>query len=378
MQIRKRNKSHERRIDLKPLVRFLFRDDFITDEAADMTTPRAAEQGPGTATIKDTGSIASIDSSGLVYAGFTDGSDPSYSSLGFARVAGLTLYGKLDAGNLGVTAPVFGWARGANGVSLEEESLFLTAAINLFSTGPALNFTIGGYSANEIYEVALILRATGAFFVVRNPIDFPDWTLLWVTFAKNTTPLFANHRSGGTVVPGIQSMRVSQLSTPWDSDYGIATDRLVGARSAGETFSHDADSIIEFEVTTVPSGDQIEVRFRISDDTPASEDLWQVTIDSNGDIDLDEVVGGAVTQRGTAAGVIANGDRIIIICEDETIKVFEANVLRITYSSAATYKTESRGELETEGTGGSVSDIVSWPRRFSKRAKRALDNLVNA
>src|SRR5690606_5532771 len=90
------------------------------------------------------------------------------------------------------------------------------------------------------------------------------------------------------------------LRAPWNTDYGIATQRLAGARSAGDTFTHEADCLLEFTVTTLPSADQIEMRFRAQD----ASNYWQVTVDSSGNLDLDEVVGGVVTQRGTAAGVI--------------------------------------------------------------------------
>jgi hypothetical protein len=164
----------------------------------------------------------------------------------------------------------------------------------------------------------------------------------------------------------MQFVRVAQLTAPWNaSDYGLATQQLAGARAPGDTFTHEANCLIEFTVATLPgAGTQIELRFRVQDAT----NYWQVTVDSTGALDLDEVVAGVVTQRGTAAGVIANGDRIVITAVGQTIKVYEANTLRITYATAANFATETDGELETEGTGGAVTDIVSWPRTLSGAA----------
>jgi hypothetical protein len=66
--------------------------------------------------------------------------------------------------------------------------------------------------------------------------------------------------------------------------------------------------------------------------------------------------------------VVANSDRIVIVADGTTIRVFEANTQRITYAAAANFQTETDGELETEGTGGAVTDIVSWPRTLSGAA----------
>ena len=94
---------------------------------------------------------------------------------------------------------------------------------------------------------------------------------------------------------------------------------------------------------------------------------------------LDEIVGGSPTVRGSSAGVVANGGRIVIIADDTTIKIYttvkkyEANNLQITYTSATNFKTETDGELDNLGTGGAVSDLISWPRTLSGAALTELE-----
>jgi len=155
---------------------------------------------------------------------------------------------------------------------------------------------------------------------------------------------------------------------PWNNDYGIVTQRLSGARLAGDAFTHEANALIEFVVATVPSAGQIELRFRIQDAT----NYWQVTVDSAGNLDLDEVVAGVVTQRGTSAAVIVNGDRIVIQMHGTNVKIFEANTIRINYAAATNFQTKTDGELETE-SDGAVTDIISWPRTISGAAAATLD-----
>ncbi len=161
-------------------------------------------------------------------------------------------------------------------------------------------------------------------------------------------------------------------------DQRLATDILEAPRSAGDTFTHEADFVGEFTVDALPSAGQIEFWFRIADSTPASEDLWRVTIDSTGAIDLDELVAGTPTQRGTSAAAITAGERIVITADDETISIFGDVTREINYASAATSKTAVAGELDTLGTAGAVSDIIIYPRTLSGSAKQALDRMAAA
>ena len=39
---------------------------------------------------------------------------------------------------------------------------------------------------------------------------------------------------------------------------------------------------------------------------------------------------------------------------------------------SANFATETDGELETEGTGGAVTDIIAWPRTLSGAALSTL------
>jgi len=349
---------------------FLFRDDFTTAEAAPLTSPRTAEPGPGTGTIVDTGNLASIASGRIVFNGSTAQGDPTYADISHTRTAGLLLYAIT---NIAHTA-YLGWDVAAASYPSDSAMRIFPSNIQVFDNATAL--VLDSITRPADYKVAVLLRDAG-MFIAMNGNEFSEWTLVWVGVTSTATPLYPQ-ATGRTGIAKYDNLRVSQLPTPWDTDNGIATEVLAGARTAGDTFTHEADCLIESTITTVPSAGQIELRFRIADATPASEDLWQVTIDSTGALDLDEVVAGTPTQRGTAAGVIANGDRIVIVCDDETIQVYEATTLRITYSSAASSKTATAGELETEGTGGSVSDIIAWPRTLSGAAKAALDAVANA
>jgi len=353
---------------------YLLRDDFSTAASAPLTSPRTAEPGPGTLTIADTPGYQSIVGGALRM--FSNGAvvstNDTYIAAGpYTRTAGMALLGKINI--VGADGRcILGWSSGLAttvdkyGIYPKSGTTRRVVGVDAFSEGqlfPAA--VVGTYSA-----YAVILRATGAIFGVQ---DAGIWRLFWITNTDTTATLYARLHDVGIGALNLYAdyLRALQLPAPFDTDYGLATQRLAGARSAGDTFTHEANCIIEWTQTTVPSALQTEVRFRIQDAT----NYWQVTVDSTGALDLDEVVAGTPTQRATAAGVIANGDRVVIIADGTTIRVYEANTLRITYASATNFATATAGELETEGTGGSVSEIIAWPRTLTGSAAAILDQV---
>lgn len=346
---------------------FILRDDFTTPASAPLSSPRTCEPGPSTIDIIDTTNYLSIHASSYLLMSQKKGTgDPGiWSTDQNTRAAGL--------------AAMWEFYR-------DSEYRYLMFGTDTNKTGSPTMYLLLKYQDQS----ALVLPTESGFMIYdRTNVAKLKWEKLffvcksagfYLIITENETDYilhlvnnvqsgnFYSSFSGDTVGAGsdvrVNTHRIFQLGSPWTDDYGIATQRLSGARSPGDTFSHEADCLIEATVTTVPSGDQIELRFRVQD----TSNYWQVTVDSSGNLDLDEVVSGSPTQRGTSAGVIANGDRLLIICHDDEIVVYEANNKRITYTSATNFKTATAGELETEGTGGSVSDIVSYPRHITGAA----------
>lgn len=357
-------------------ITFLFRDDFLTDEAAPMVTPRVAEPGPGTLTINDGDNIASINDGDLIVNGVTTGAVGISNSVS-ARSPGLVCYIQ-SRRHVGILWNRNGWSTtGAMDVGNMEFVFW-------WGTGTELRASVGNThlprlhtasSNTEDTDIFISLRSSGCFAVVNGK-------LVWVDDAENTASLYAQMGVAQAVAGGVDmswgTLRVSQLPAPWNTDYGIATDRHAGSVDAGQTFTHEADCLIEFTATTVPSADNIDVFFRAQD----SSNYWIARITSGGALDLIEVVAGTPTSRGSG-GTVTGGDRIVIICDDETItgyvdNAYVDNVQAWSYSSAANFKSETAGELDSLGTDGAISDLVTWPRTLSGAAKAALDAVANA
>jgi phage-related tail fiber protein len=149
----------------------------------------------------------------------------------------------------------------------------------------------------------------------------------------------------------------------------IVTDRLPGSRSAGDSFTHEADAYITFTVDAVPTAGRIEVFVRRQD----ANNLWKIRIYSSGAFSLEEIVGGALTTRSfAAAGTVSDGDEIIIELDDESIIAYVGGAVKLNYALAANFKTETSGELERLVTAGEVSDIVTYQLSTACRSRLGL------
>lgn len=353
-------------------LRYLLRDEFSDTRAAGSVNGTPATPGPGTRAVVDVGLHLSVGSGILsIDGGESANGQPALYYGAITRAAGRAVIAQCTpTGTTTIRWPI-GWGRAQSGVQ-GEHALRMGSGGSLqpvdnAGTGPV----VGIYEAATPYLLALVLRSTGVFYLIQGGA-FTQWTLLWLHGAANAATLYP----GSADYNGAYThdfFRVADLGGPWLSDHGIATQRLAGARGAGDTFAHEADALIEFTVATVPTAGQIEARFRAQDTT----NYWQVTVDSAGTLGLDEVVAGTPTQRGTAASVIVAGDRIVIMAAGATIQVYEANSLHITYGSATNFATETSGKLEMLGTGGAVADLVSWPRVMSGTALKALQRYAS-
>jgi hypothetical protein len=353
-----------------PQIPYLLRDEFTTDAAAPLVSPRTCEPGPGTLTLVQTDGQFSIVSGKLMFPAQATPttSDQGFTAGGLARTAGRAL---MLTANLAVqtNGPVIGWHKAAdiNWASANgpdgRAAFYFQSDISTVASGNAQTNTGAVFSTATDYQLALVLRATGCFALIKGGA-FVNWTLLWIDaagVAATLYPTFTNYTGVGT----LDSFRVVDLPAPWSTDYGIADQRLAGARSAGDTFTHSANGLIEFTATNIGGGNTSEILFRMQD----ASNNWDVVAHSSSDFQLYEQVAGVYTQRATAAGVLANGHRCVVVFDGATIRGYSNNVLRWTYSSATNFQTATSGKVLSLATGGgSISDIVAWPRNPSMPA----------
>lgn len=340
---------------------FLLNDEFTTTEGGAIPSPYT--EGNGSLVITDTNAKMSIASGKLTFAtgGATLG-DPGVWEASRVRSAGLTVVGKINPASSGIE---IGWD--TNQLTSPLNSIRFASGLDFRSNGTAI--AQGSYSFGVEYSLAIVLRSNGSLFLIKGGV-FSVWTVYFVGFGDTTTPLYANAAIiNATSIATLDNFRVLDLAAPFNDSYGLATQRLAGAQSAGVTFTHEANCVIEWVQTTVPSASSTRVMLRRQD----ANNRWDVVINSSGDITLWEVVAGSGTSRANASAVVANGHRVVIVCDGTTIRGYSNNVLRWTYSSASNFAAATAGELNALGTGGAVSDIISWPRVLPAAAAALLD-----
>lgn len=346
---------------------YLLRDDFVTAEAAPLTSPRTAEPGPGTLTITDTGNRLSISGGAVTKAaGVGTVTDPSISDAARTRAAGLAMFAKYtpvsgDSVEIGFAASandraiIGGWRCSSSDL------------LNIWTGTGSTGITTGLTYADGVEEtLALVLRSNG-YLPLRKVAGV--WTLAYVESAGNMATLYPGF-SNMTQAATLDTFRVCDLPAPFDTDYGLATDRLAGAVSQGATFTHEANCVIEWTQTSAPATGSVIVTIRGVD----ANNYWSIQTLTNGNLALVERVAGVDTTRANIAAGVAAGHRIVAVADGTTIRGYSNNVLRFTYSSASNFSTATIGEFLSGG--GTISDVVAWPRQLSGTAATILDQSV--
>lgn len=348
------------------LPNYLLLERFNTAQAAPLPTNMAPDPGPGSLVIADTENKQSVSGGRFVVSGgkaVSAWGDPRAVAQAtvLTRKMGLALIATVNTTAVTTTN---GWIIGlsqspgpttqsAQGWRVNSSGWFVReSSVNL----PLVNL-VALQNGTDI-EFMSVLRSVGGFALHRNAGQ-ALWTLDWVNVADTSTPVYPAMMNNDAAVQ-VDNMRVVDLSTVsvrFVSDYALATSRISGAGTSAQTFACNADCILDYTQTTLPSSGSLEVGFRVQDDN----NLWKVGVSSTGAITLTERVAGVDTARGTAAGVVSAGHRITVTVEGTTIKVYSNNTFRFTYASAANFQTIAQGKIGTISSG-SISNIVAWPR----------------
>lgn len=338
---------------------YLLLDRFTIDQAAPLTTPRTCVPGPGTLAITDTGNKYSI-ASGVMTSGAnlsTGTLDPRVeNNVTLARVAGRALIGSLKRGNTAGqdNSPIFGWATTNNTESAEDAILFSNNNPSGSNYSFAFSATFAQFMDNFTLgvanTVAVILRSAGAWCVVDN-------VLVYVSSTGITANLYAamyTRNGAGRALGSVANLRIIDLPSPWNTDYGIATDRKA-VSAAADTITQTADAIIEHTFTAA-TGVTKEIYIRQSD----ASNRWIIRCDQTGaTVKLIELNAAVETERATAAQTWTNGTsyRVVAVMHGTVIRVYVANSLKNTYASATFNQTATIASVDHSGT-----NLIAWPR----------------
>jgi hypothetical protein len=354
---------------------YLLYDDFTTADASPVTSPRTAEPGPGTVTFVQTGGTFDIASDQLAWDGTTD----SWSNKGFyaeslARAAGRAYKGRVNLSAVvgGVDALMLSSTAAVHIPTSDTPAAFhiTPTQTDIFDNNAQTQNVAGAFGTAEWYRLAIVMRAQGQFYLVYRESS-AEWLLLWpsdLSSAGTVYPAFVYF--DGDDAGAHDYIKAFDMGAPWNASTALVTDSLAGARAVNDTFVHEADGWLQFDVTTLPSAGNADVRFRWQD----ASNYWIARVTSAGDFGLYEVVAGTPTQRANTTGVVSSGHRVKVMFDGAEVRGFSNDTHRWTYASATNFQTETDGLLGDEGTGGSVSDIKTFVRVLSGDALSLLEN----
>jgi hypothetical protein len=301
---------------------FLLRDEFVTDDAAPLTSPRTCEPGQGTLTVHDSAPSMSIIGGEVVPSAQNAGtSNPAiYDATGYARLPGRALLARVK----GVTAfgaaglsPGVGWTSTADATS---QGLYSAIVFSVNNGRFAINdrdgtntpLTHDAAAGDTYYDIAVVLRNAGWF-------GFVDGKLTWISEIGNNATVFPTvYGIAANRNPfGLDYFRVRDLPGLFTTDSGIATFVDTSLASL-DAFTGTADAIHDFEFTLPGSpsaGDEISLLYRQLD----ANNYWKAYIKRNAgntawDFRADSVSAGTPTNRVNATGV-GTPDCIRVICE---------------------------------------------------------------
>lgn len=281
---------------------YLLKDQFTTTLAAGSVNGTAAEPGPGTRTVVDTQSKLSIASGHIAISGGKATpayGDPLLYYASQARAAGRALMADVTPYTAGDDGAFVGWHLGSSftsGASIKGVIYFQNGGTILSYNGSAAP-TIGAWVTATAYAVAIIIKSTGYYILVKGGI-YTNYTLLWMDTTITTDPV--------TPVCDVYSIQIDldnfripdSLYLPPCAAYDTFT-RANGALGTSETAGPDGQAVTGRAWT-----DQIgtwEIASNKADPSALSGAIGIATVNAGV---ADVLVDAAITQTLLKSGIV--------------------------------------------------------------------------
>jgi len=240
-------------------VTHLFEDEFITADAAPLTSPRTAEPGPGSWTVTN-GANLSISNGKLVRSGT-------------ATLASVATYARTNLAfymrHLATAADGALIGFSANGIHLQSGLTIGIASAAPTTVGTGIFVFIDGLFPNSWVDVLVIERPSGGVWMYLRGANYGRWQLVWVSIAETSTPLYAFYK--GAV-----------------GDVGLSDDAFLTL--APSEFLSQFGNALHYEASPVAGLTSAAAKvFQEISWTPASAEILEMTlneVDSNNKIIL--------------------------------------------------------------------------------------------
>jgi hypothetical protein len=360
---------------LNLLLRSAVRSDLLHDSfsTAGVASPRTCDVS-GRLLITDTTSKMAISGGELVCNGTNISGDPrAMSEQSYTRSTGIAFYANFTIDSWSSFLHTLGFNNNNTARPQIHSFNFDPASFQIRANTTAFTLPESVLSTGVQYQVCMILRTSGAFYLIKGGV-YTSWTLVFADYFTTSATLFGGLGSNAPAINFLMrvgKMQVAQLYGKWLSNYGIATTHLQGSISAGQAFTHEADFQMEWTQTTVPSANETQNHFRQQD----ASNNWRTQINSTGGIELYEQVATVFTLRGSAAAVVTNGHKISVKAKAATIITYSNGVQRFSYASATNFQTATSGEVFSLGTGGAIADLGIFEADVPSDAITELDRV---
>lgn len=331
-------------------------DAFLTDEAAPLASPRTAEPGPGQLTLVQTGGQFSIAYREMLFTvGTTFGAERYIDTTQRTRLTGLALTSIINRSATTGNGFGLGWFNSATPAAPSSNMLAgIQAGSTLTLAYDNLTFIDLGFilPLDTDHEIWSILRSTGSFLIINNVLE-------WVSVASSANAYagFTNSTAVGRLKERFEEVQFIN-SSPYTSDYGIATNRLASP-VANDTTTSTADGLIEFTWTPA-AAEVMELSFRRTDDN----NRYILRCDqAAGIIRVYKVEGGVETERTggttTQTWTIGTAWRIVLKFYGTTVKTWVANTNK-NATTTTSFNQSATGVMVAGFATG--SNLVCWPR----------------
>lgn len=365
-------------------ITYLLHDEFTTDAAAPLASPRTCEPGPGTLTISDADGAMNIASAQLEIVAPLSGH--ASQKLGWLAFSGSRPIGQMTAIKTTVETGMTSLAAGyGGGISYWPQHIGIirisASRIDYYEGGS--NAVLSVASAFDVpHEYFFITRSPGGIFAFRAN-GSSDIKIEWIGTANTaTTSYFALMSAfGGTAGKKQKTdyVKSAQLPSPWSDNYGVCDVHATPGVS-GTDYTGQANAIIDLVVTAPASlAGEAGYWFRKQD----ASNGYKAYFDSAGAFLVDRYVAGTPTNVVSVAGVITgSGTRTIRTIADGTSLRFYTLSGTTWAQRGGTITDSSFGSQTTitptadaswTGGGGSIGQLDSWPRTLSGAALAALN-----
>lgn len=395
-------------IIIAPVIQWLLRDDFLDAVAAGSVNGTMATPTGGARTVTDTNSVLSIGSGVASFAtgGVPVVGDPRIYYPIIARVAGRTLVARIAGTNSNYQA---GWETDLSASKAQSVNPFNTQLRIIVKNGAAL--VVGTSPASGVAtDIALVMRASGTHYFIKEAAAFPNWTLLFsentvtanaypAIYARGATSVFNGDfirvpQSLVTIAPlasdaftranaavlgntgGAGSEESGGSGLDWNArlgTWGIATNKaacavLGGGLGIATVLCGSIDVMIEAVCTRTGGNAGIVARY-------ADSDNYLIAYHDGTNAHLDKVVGGSTTSLINAAAAYSASARTILSLSGTGVRLYYNDALigaQQTVSDAGLQTGTSHG-IYTTDTGATFDSFVVW----SKGNGGEYENLFN-